>query len=212
VSLGPAPLTSTPAPSNRVSLPQAQRRQTTQPSTPPDRRHPTPNAPTDHRLHRASNPRREKPPRRHPLPQTLPRPKPLPTPRKPAADDLTNIEAPPQRKFEEPASGSAATEPGVKRWRQQPSSQALIASSPDIRPGPRPRPRRRTDGAGVAARCPDSVLHVHRVEPEMVDEARGDRASSRVPNSRPSSATCRFPRWNRTCAPHTQIARARTLI
>jgi hypothetical protein len=27
----------------------------------------------------------------------------------------------------------------VKRWRQQPSSQALIASSPDIRPGPPPR-------------------------------------------------------------------------
>ena len=72
-----------------------QRRPTTQPSTPPDRRYPTPNTPTDHRLHRASSPRRKEPPRGHPLPQTLPRPQPLPTPRTPAADDLTNIEASP---------------------------------------------------------------------------------------------------------------------
>ena len=73
-----------------------QRRPTTQPSTPPDRPHPTPNTPTDHRLHRASSPRRKEPPRGHPLPQTLPRPQPLPAPRTPAADGLTNIEASPR--------------------------------------------------------------------------------------------------------------------
>jgi hypothetical protein len=72
-----------------------QRRQTTQPRTPPDRPHPTPNTPTDHRLHRASRPRRKQPPRGHPLPQALPRPHPLPTPRTPTSDDLTNIEASP---------------------------------------------------------------------------------------------------------------------
>src|SRR5262249_53377753 len=71
-----------------------QRRQTTQPRTPPDHPHPTPNPPTDRRLHRASRPRRKEPPRGNPLPQTLPRPQALPTPRAPTGNGLTNIEAP----------------------------------------------------------------------------------------------------------------------
>src|SRR5262249_59097843 len=70
-----------------------QRRQTTQPRTPPDHPHPTPNAQTDRRLHRASRPRRKEPPRGNPLPQALPRPQALPTPRAPTGNGLTNIEA-----------------------------------------------------------------------------------------------------------------------
>jgi hypothetical protein len=72
------------------------RRQTTQPRSPPDHPHPTANAPTDHRLHRAPPSRRKEPPRGHPLPQALPRPQPLPTPRAPTSNGLTNIEASPQ--------------------------------------------------------------------------------------------------------------------
>jgi transposase len=108
---GAAPI---PASSGHDPLPaRPQRRQTTQPSTPPDRRYPTPNAPTDHRLDRAANPRRKKQPGGHPLPQTLPRPKPVPTPRNPAADDVTNIEASPTGFYG--AANDALIEPVRKR-------------------------------------------------------------------------------------------------
>ena len=71
-----------------------QRRPPTQPGTAHDRRHQTPRALADDRLHQPSHPRRQEPPRSKPLPQALPRPQPLPTTRtRSAAGDLTNIEA-----------------------------------------------------------------------------------------------------------------------
>ena len=73
--------------------PRPQRRQKAQSSPPPDHPHQTPSTPTNDRLHRAENQRREEPPRGHPLPQALPRSQPLPDPREPATHGLTNIEA-----------------------------------------------------------------------------------------------------------------------
>ena len=60
---------------------------------PPDPHHPKTDTPPDDRLHRTPHQRRQDPPRSNPLPQALPRPQPLPPTRKPASDDLTNIEA-----------------------------------------------------------------------------------------------------------------------
>jgi hypothetical protein len=82
----------------------------------------------------------------------------------------------------------------VKRWLKEPAFQALLTGSPNIRPGPPPRlaaepaapelqPNLRSriwlaaDGtvlgsliAPAALASADSVLHVHRVEPEAVPE------------------------------------------
>jgi hypothetical protein len=54
---GAAPIPASVRPDDPLPA-RPQRRQATQPSAPPDHRYPTPNTPTDDRLHRASNPRR----------------------------------------------------------------------------------------------------------------------------------------------------------
>ncbi len=105
------------------------RRQATQPRSPPDHPHPTPNAPTDHRLHPAPPSRRKEPPRGHPLPQALPRPQPLPTPRAPANDGLTNIEASPPASASTQAATAFHTSPAGTRTRRSSGSRCSPARS-----------------------------------------------------------------------------------